>query len=176
MKRAVFFRFLVLAAIILSTMTAMAQFPPGGGGPPPGGRPPGGKFPGGDRQWNQETQQPTVKKKKRVRDGDTFTVVGTLLDAKNNEPLPFVNLAVLDSIDTTFVKGGVTNIDGVFELPDIPQGAFLLRITAIGYESKMHPFNVTNNTDLGVIKLHEGAITLDAVVVTAENPLYAMDG
>ena len=176
MKRAVFLRFLVLATIILSTMTAMAQFPPGGGGPPPGGRPPGGRFPGGDRQWNQEVQQPTVKKKKRVREGDTFTVVGTLLDAKTNEPLPFVNLAVLDSIDTTFVKGGVTNMDGIFELNDIPQGAFLLRVTAIGYESLMYPFNVVNNTELGIIKLQEGAITLDAVVVTAEKPLYAMDG
>ena len=157
-------------------MTAMAQFPPGGGGPPPGGRPPGGRFPGGDRQWNQEVQQPTVKKKKRVREGDTFTVVGTLLDAKTNEPLPFVNLAVLDSIDTTFVKGGVTNMDGIFELNDIPQGAFLLRVTAIGYESLMYPFNVVNNTELGIIKLQEGAITLDAVVVTAEKPLYAMEG
>ena len=160
-------------------MTAMAQFPPGGGGPPPGGggRPPGGRPPfGNDRQWNQESQQPTVKKKKRVREGDTFTVVGVLLDEKNNEPLPFVNLAVLDSIDTTFVKGGVTTFEGTFELNDIPQGAFLLRVSAIGYETFFKPFEVTNNTDLGVMKLHEGAITLDAVVVTAEKPIYAMDG
>ena len=178
MKRAVFFRFLVLATIILSTMTAMAQFPPGGGGPPPGGRPPGGRPPfGGDRQWNQQDiQRPQVKPKKKVREGDTFTVVGVLLDVKTNEPLPFVNLTVLDSVDSTFVKGGVTNFEGTFELAGIPKGAFLLRVSAIGYETYVRPFNVENNTDLGVMKLHEGALTLDAVVVTAEKPLYAMDG
>ena len=177
MKRAAFFKFLVLATFILSTMSAMAQFPPGGGGPPPGGRPPGGRFPGGDRQWNQQNMQsPTVKPKKKVREGDTFTVSGLLLDKKTSEPLPFVNLTVLDSVDSTFVKGGITNGDGIFLLADIPQGSFLLRVTAIGYETYWHPFNVTNNTDLGTLKLSEGAITLDAVVVTAERPLYAMEG
>lgn len=177
MKRAAFFRFLALAAFILSTMSAMAQFPPGGGGPPPGGRPPGGRPPfGGDRQFDQNSQPPKVKQKKKVREGDTFTVSGLLLDIKSNEPLPFVNLTVLDSVDSTFVKGGVTNGDGIFQLTDVPQGAFLLRVTAIGYETYWHPFNVTNNTDLGTLKLSAGAITLDAVVVTAEKPIYAMEG
>ena len=120
--------------------------------------------------------RPEVKQKKKVREGDTFLVTGVLIDSKTSEPLPFVNLAVLDSIDSTFVKGGVTDYDGIFQLNGIPQGPFLLRVSAIGYESFMHPFNVVNNTDLGILKLDPGAITLDAVVVTAEKPLYAMDG
>ena len=162
-------------------MSAMAQFPPGGGGPPPGGgRFPGGRpgqRPGGDRQWNQQDMQsPTVKKKKKVREGDTFSVVGLLIDAETSEPLPFVNLAVLDSIDSTFVKGGVTDFEGSFTLPGIPQGNMILRVSSIGYETFTKRFTVTNNTDLGVMKLYKGAISLDEVVVTAEKPLYAMDG
>ena len=182
MKRAVFFRFLVLATIILSTMSAIAQFPPGGGGPPPGGgrfpggRPPGGRFPGGDRQWDQNQQRPQVKQKKKVREGDTFSVVGLLIDAETNEALPFVNLAVLDSVDSTFVKGGVTDFEGSFTLQGIPQGNMILRVSSIGYETFTKRFTVTNNTDLGVMKLYKGAISLDEVVVTAEKPLYAMDG
>ena len=175
MSRAVFIRFSVLMTLILSSLVGMAQFPPGGGRPPGGFRP-GGFRPGGDRQWNQDNQQPKVKQKKKVREGDTFTVVGTLLDDKTSEPLPFVNLAMLDSIDSTFVKGGVTDFNGLFELTNVPQGAYLLRVSAIGYETFMRDFNVTNNTDLGVMRLKEGAITLDAVVVTAEKPLYAMEG
>ncbi|MBR4137792.1 MAG: TonB-dependent receptor [Bacteroidales bacterium] len=159
----------------------MAQFPPGGGGPPPGGgRFPGGRpgqRPGGDRQWNQQDMQsPTVKKKKKVREGDTFSVVGLLIDAETSEPLPFVNLAVLDSVDSTFVKGGVTDFEGSFTLPGIPQGNMILRVSSIGYETFTKRFTVTNNTDLGVMKLYKGAISLDEVVVTAEKPLYAMDG
>ncbi|MDY6436554.1 MAG: outer membrane beta-barrel family protein [Bacteroidales bacterium] len=164
----------------MSALVGFAQFPGGGpppGGRPPGGRPPAGRFPGGDRQWDQQNMnRPEVKQKKKVREGDTFLVTGVLIDSKTSEPLPFVNLAVLDSIDSTFVKGGVTDYDGIFQLNGIPQGPFLLRVSAIGYESFMHPFNVVNNTDLGILKLDPGAITLDAVVVTAEKPLYAMDG
>ena len=172
MKRAAFLRIFVLATLILSCISVFAQFP---GGRPPGGRPPGGQRPGGDRQWNQNGSH-EVRQKKKVREGDTFTVIGKLIDAKTSETLPFVNLAVLDSIDSTFVKGGITNDNGIFELTDIPQGAFMLRVSAIGYETFTMPFNVVNNTDLGTLKLSQGAITLDAIVVTAEKPLYAMDG
>ena len=162
-------------------MVVMAQFPPGGGGPPPGGRPPGGRPPGGrppfgDRQFDQNGQRQNVRPKKKVREGDTFSVVGLLIDAENNDPLPFVNLAVLDSVDSTFVKGGVTDFGGLFELQGIPQGAFILRVSSIGYETFIKRFNVKNNTDLGTMKLYKGAISLDEVVVTAEKPLYAMDG
>ena len=119
---------------------------------------------------------PTVKPKKKVREGDTFQVVGVLRDAKTNEFLPFVNLAVLDSVDNEFVKGGVSNMDGVFEINGVPQGAFVLRVSAIGYESYSLPFNVTNNTNLGTLRLNPGVTSLGEVTVSAERPLYAMEG
>ena len=123
--------------LILSTILCVAHPPGGGGFPggrPPGGRPPGGRPPfGGDRQWGQnEGNMPTVKQKKRVREGDTFQVVGVLRDAKTGEFMPYVNVAVLDSVDNEFVKGGISNMDGVFEINEVPQGSFVLRISAIG--------------------------------------------
>jgi len=119
---------------------------------------------------------PTVRPKKKVREGDTFRVVGVLRDAKTGEFMPFVNLAVLDSIDSTFVKGGISNMDGVFEINEVPQGAFLLRVSAIGYENYTMPFKVTNHTDLGVIRVNPGVTSLGEVTVAAERPLYAMEG
>ena len=117
-----------------------------------------------------------IRKKKRVREGDTFTVVGVLRDADNGEYLPYVNVAVLDSIDQGFVKGGISNMDGRFEINEVPQGAFLLRVSAIGYENFILPFNVTNNTDLGTLRIKQGVTSLNEVTVTAEKPIYAMDG
>ena len=183
MKRSFLFRIMFLAAFLMSSVISVAQFPGGGGPPggrPPGGRPPGGRPPFGDRRgdWNQnpnENNKP-IKQKKRVREGDTFTVVGLLRDAKTGEYLPFVNVAVLDSIDTTFVKGGISNMDGRFEIAEVPQGAFLLRVSAIGYENYVQPFNVKNNTDLGTLRLQPGMISLNEVTVSAERPIYAMDG
>ena len=165
--------------LVLSTILCVAQPPGGGGGRSPGGRPPGGRppFGGGDRQWGQtEGNMPTVKQKKKVREGDTFQVVGVLRDAKTGEYLPYVNVAVLDSVDNEFVKGGISNMDGVFEITGVPQGSFLLRVSAIGYESYSMPFNVTNNTNLGTIRINPGVTSLGEVTVAAERPLYAMEG
>ena len=162
---------------VLSTIFCVAQ-PPRGGGGFPGGRPPGGRPPfGGDRQWGQnEGNMPTVKPKKKVREGDTFTIVGVLRDAKTGEYMPYVNLAVLDSIDNEFVKGGVSNVDGAFEINGVPQGSFVLRVSAIGYENYLHPFRVTNNTNLGTLRINPGVTSLGEVTVAGERPIYAMEG
>ena len=129
-----------------------------------------------NREWNQNMGNMPVKPKKKVREGDTFKVVGVLRDASNGELLPYVNVAVLDSIDSSFVKGGVSNMDGYFEVTDVPQGAFLLRVSAIGYENFVLPFHVSNHTDLGTLRIKSGVTSLGEVTVAAERPLYAMDG
>lgn len=180
MKRLAILKSLFLISFSLITVLCMAQ--PPGGGPPPGGRPPGGRFPGGrppggDRGgWNMNEPKTNVKPKKKVRPGDTFIVTGVLRDAKTGEFLPYVNVAVLDSVDSEFVKGGISNMEGVFEINDVPQGAYLLRVSAIGYENFAMPFNVTNNTNLGTLRIKQGVTSLNEVTVTAEKPLYAMDG
>jgi hypothetical protein len=128
------------------------------------------------REWNPNMGNKPLKPKKKVREGDTFTVAGILRDAKNGELLPYVNVAVLDSIDSTFVKGGISNLDGRFEITEVPQGAFLLRVSAIGFENFMLPFHVTNHTELGTLHITPGVTSLGEVTVTAEKPIYAMDG
>lgn len=130
----------------------------------------------GNREWSQGQNNTPVKPKKKVREGDTFVVAGVLKDSDNGELLPFVNVAVLDSIDSTFVKGGISNMDGRFEISEVPQGSFLLRVSAIGYQNFSMPFKMTNNTELGTLLIKQGVTSLNEVTVTAEKPLYAMDG
>ena len=168
-------------AALMTLVGSYAEAQPGGHPPTggfPGGRPPAGRRPPmGDwnqMQGNQQAQQ--VKQKKKVKEGDTFKVVGELRDSVSGEFLAFVNVAVLDSADSSFVKGSATNLDGLFEISGVPAGSYLLRITAIGYRNLMVPFTVSNNTALGTIRVLPGATTLDAVEITAEKPLYAMDG
>ena len=181
MKTSNFLRIAALSTIIiLSASFCDAQ--PGGF---PGGRPPGGgHYPGGRPQrpgqdWNQQQNDPNasqVKQKKKVKEGDTFKVVGSLRDSVSGEFLSYVNVAVLDSADSSFVKGAPTNLDGLFEIQGVPAGSYLLRVTAIGYQRLFVPFTVTNNTALGTLKVKPGSQTLNEVTVTAERPLYAMDG
>ena len=172
-----------LTAMMLMAVT-YCEAQPGGPGGGPGGRPPmgsgrPGQRPGGNRDWSQmgDSQQASqVKQKKKVKEGDTFKVVGSLRDSVSGEFLAFVNVAVLDSVDSSFVKGASTNFDGLFEVTEVPQGAYLLRVSAIGYQNRLVPFRVTNNTALGTLRLKPGATTLSEVKITAEKPLYAMDG
>ena len=105
-------RVTALAAMIL-TMCSYADAQPGG----PGGRPPSsgsghgrptGRRPPMTGDWNQmqgSQQAQQVKQKKKVKEGDTFKVVGELRDSVSGEFLAFVNVAVLDSADSSFVKG-----------------------------------------------------------------------
>ena len=177
---------LMLLFLFISSLT-YAQ--PGGGpgsgrpmGPPPGGY--NGRPSMSERERmrkNYQAQQAAekaqqVRQKKKVNEGDLFKVVGTLQDSTNNEPIPYVNVAVLDATDSTMVKGGITDLNGYFELQNIPQGDMLLRVSAIGYVNIYYPFTVNNNTALGTIKLVPGATTLKEVKVSASRPLYAMDG
>ena len=168
-----------VAALVLSASYLDAQ-PGGPGGPPPGGFPgggrPGGRPPRPGQDWSKmrDDQNATqVKQKKKVREGDKFKVVGSLRDSVSGEFLAFVNVAVLDSADSAFVKGAATNLDGLFEVTDITAGAYLLRVSAIGYQNRLIPFTVSNNTALGTLRLKPGATTLDAVEIVDEKPLYS---
>lgn len=184
MKQRNLLRILALAAFIILSASYCEAQPGGPGGRPPGsgfpgGRPPGGRPPMGNRDWNQmgnDQNAQQVKQKKKVKEGDTFKVVGSLRDSVSGEFLAYVNVAVLDSADSSFIKGAATNFDGLFEIQGIPAGAYLLRITAIGYQNRLVPFRVENNTALGTLRVKPGATTLDAVEITAEKPIYAMDG
>ncbi len=180
--------FTAAALLFFLTFAPSVVAQPGGfGGGRPMGPPPGG---GGNRpsmsdreryrrmrqqeQAAEKAQQ--VRQKKTVKEGDVFKVVGTLQDSVSGEAIPYVNLAVLSAEDTTLVKGGITDLNGYFELTNIPQGNMLLRVSAIGYRNVLIPFTVNNNTALGTLKLVPGATTLTEVKVTAARPLYAMDG
>ena len=174
-------RFSLLILLLLCTLASAQPGRPGGGrpsGPPPGGFPggrPDGFNPRGERMGDDQRAQKT-RQKKIVTDGSTFKVTGALRDSANSEVLMFVNVAVLNKEDSSFVKGASSDEKGYFEVTEVPAGEYFLRVSCIGYQNKWVPFTVSNNTALGTIKLSKGAHELHTVVVSAERPLYAMDG
>ena len=177
-KMSLLFVFVFLSFMAFAQPGGMGGRPGGGfpGGRPPMGRPGQGPRPGGPNMNPDDQKASTVKQKKKVKEGTTFKVVGSLRDSVSGEFLPFVNLSVLHREDSSFVKGGTTNFDGYFELTDIPAGDYILRVSAIGYQNYFTMFSVTNNTALGTLRIKPGATTLNEVVITDTRPIYAMDG
>lgn len=170
-------RIFVLLLLIVSGMTFAIAQPGGHPGGFPGGRP-GGRHNDdpGQRNKMRQAQTATVRQKKVVSDSTMLKVVGTLVDSTSGEALLYVNVAVMSQQDSHLVRGTVTDEKGQFEAKNLTKGNYYLQISSIGYENKYVPFSLTNNTSMGIIKMKPGAAMLEAVTISAEKPMFAMEG
>ncbi len=99
----------------------------------------------------------------------TATLSGTVRGGK--APLPFVNVTLLTAKDSAFVTGAITSEDGLFTLPGIKPGSYLLKISYIGYRPQTLPVLVgqlSTFLDLGTLSLTEVVAQLGEVTVTAQ--------
>lgn len=106
----------------------------------------------------------------------THMITGKLRDAKSGEPMAFTNCVLLRTMDSTFVAGSTSNDRGAMHFKDVEQGEYLLRISAVGYDTYWQRLSVPPDTALGVIEIFQSSTTLQAVSVTAQRPLYSADG
>ncbi len=90
---------------------------------------------------------------------------GTVVD-NNNEPIPGVNVTV--SGTTT---GTQTNIDGLFEISDVPNGSQEIKFSYIGFKTKNLLITVPTN-NLKVV-IYEGNELLQEVQVTGRNNQFS---
>ena len=105
-----------------------------------------------------------------------YTISGTLVDEKTNEGLAFANIGLIRAADTVYISGAASNDKGFFKFEKVRKGQYIVQITVIGYENYKTVIDLTDDIDLGTIKMHEGSIKLDEVVVTEKKPLFANEG
>ena len=103
-----------------------------------------------------------------------LTVGGRVTDT-DGEPMPFVNVALMRPADTVFMRGASTDFNGRFTITGVDSGSYLLQASFVGYESYVEAIEVRESIENLDIKLLQGT-TLKEVTVTAEKPLYLMDG
>src|SRR5687767_12288272 len=100
-------------------------------------------------------------------------LTGQLKDEKG-APLPFANVTLLKTADTSFVAGTLTDSLGAFTLATPAPGKFFIRFSAIGFaEGKTEVFEVTGegfSRNFGTVALKLEARAIDAVTVTALRP------
>ena len=92
----------------------------------------------------------------------TQKISGIVLDNASNNPIPFVNIIVVNSN-----KGTTTDTLGNFTIANIPIGRYDIKVTAIGYEpylAKEIEVITAKETFLNIV-LKETATTLQEVVV-----------
>ena len=98
------------------------------------------------------------------------SITGRLVEEKTNQPLPYASVALIRDSDSTMMNGAISDENGAFIIRPLPSGKYGLRISSMGYETKVIQFAVENTekTDAGTILLHETPIRIKEVEVTGE--------
>ncbi|QJW88675.1 TonB-dependent receptor [Spirosoma taeanense] len=107
---------------------------------------------------------------------NAVTLSGTIKEAKTKTALPFVNVTLLTPADSAFVRGAITNEAGLFSMSGISPGNYFLKVTYIGYQTRMQAVRVGQLSEflnLGTIELPEEVAQLGEVVVKAQQETIA---
>lgn len=98
------------------------------------------------------------------------SVSGTVTNKANGTPIDFANVQLYDAKTGKALPIGTNaDINGKFEIKDIPDGSYLLKATNIGSVPQERPLTIKgNNVSLGEIKLADDTKMLQEVTVTGQ--------
>jgi len=102
-----------------------------------------------------------------------ITVSGTVIESDTREAAIQATVQLLSLPDSTYVTGAATLTGGKFTLPMVSAGKYVLKISYIGFKTKLQPLQLAaskTNNNLGVIELESDAVLLEEAVITAEAP------
>ncbi|PKP16317.1 MAG: TonB-dependent receptor, partial [Bacteroidetes bacterium HGW-Bacteroidetes-22] len=105
------------------------------------------------------------------------TIKGSVVDIDTRQPLPGVNIIVLQSDP---LIGATSDADGKFRLPAVPPGRYSLQISFIGYQSRLlSDIDVSSGKEVVLnLEMKEKVMEAKEVVITAraekEKPINSM--
>ena len=100
------------------------------------------------------------------------TIKGYVVDSLSESVLPFANVTLHNNSDSTFITGVSSDSKGAFEITNISDGSYYLKISFVGYDTKyVSDLNLKNNNtqvDLGKIALAKTAYEINGTEVLGE--------
>ncbi|QHT67823.1 TonB-dependent receptor [Rhodocytophaga rosea] len=103
-----------------------------------------------------------------------FIIKGKIVD-EQKQPVPFGNIALYQTSDSTLTTGAVSEEDGTFSISTKP-GSYYIKITVLSYRERVIK-NVqvsTQDVQLGVLTLKASAEMLEEVVVKGQKSQMEM--
>jgi len=98
-------------------------------------------------------------------------ICGTVQDSITEKVIPYATIRLFNIIDSTLIKGCITDNDGNFCLTDIDYGSYYLVVNFIGYKRENIDISLQNKKVELKVVLSNNQISLDEVEVTAEKKL-----
>ncbi|MGQ7868442.1 TonB-dependent receptor domain-containing protein [Sunxiuqinia sp. sy24] len=101
---------------------------------------------------------------------DQAAIHGMITDNQNNQPLPFATVSLYHTTDSTLISGGISNLNGEFQIALSNAGSYNLQISMIGYQPVAQTINLENKEQLniGTVSLVEKRTDLEEVKVIGE--------
>lgn len=101
------------------------------------------------------------------------SIQGQLLD-EADVPLSYASIMLLNTTDSTLIKGDLSTEEGSFELTNIAPDTYLLAVSMVGYDDYFSNHFTVDDGDLnlGTIRMSSGGLDLTEVEVVARKPLY----
>lgn len=95
---------------------------------------------------------------------------GVILDMTKN-PIAYANIVLMTS-DSTFISGCTTDDKGMYRLSNIPSEGKLLKVSAIGYDTKVIDISTTNIPD--TLILDNKSYQLGEVTIKSNKPIQTL--
>lgn len=90
------------------------------------------------------------------------TLTGTVTSSDTDETLPAVNVIIVE-----LERGAPTDVDGNYEIENIPYGTYTLRVSSVGFVTFEEPINIDQDETVFDIELSPDTQQLEGLVVTA---------
>ncbi|MEM1260122.1 MAG: outer membrane beta-barrel family protein [Bacteroidota bacterium] len=100
----------------------------------------------------------------------SFEISGKVINT-SNEVIPFANILLLNSADSTFVQGTSADENGLFSLKEVEPELYLLQASYVGRGSTPLALDIQGDVKLGALIIPLETESLDEVVVTAKRPI-----
>lgn len=106
------------------------------------------------------------------------TVKGKVMDKAGDEPLSFVNVRITAKGDSTLVGGGMTDMDGNFQIGDLHAGQYDLTLSMVGYKDVRRAFSVSREKptmSFALLYMTEDTKMLKEVTVTGQKATMKLE-
>jgi hypothetical protein len=99
----------------------------------------------------------------------SFSISGTIFNT-TSEPIDLAQISLFNQVDSSFVKSEYSDEDGSFQISNVSEGNYLLRVNAAGFEKLDKSISLQENLELASIQLTSDGQEIEAIEVTATVP------
>ena len=104
-------------------------------------------------------------------------VTGRVIEASSELPMEFVNVVLYKLPDTLFITGTGTDEEGIFEMEEVPLGAYFVQVSYIGFETfstdNFQILNADDEIDLETLEIEMGDLLLADIEVVEEKSRFS---